>query len=106
MAEYLQETDARQDAGAEKSSAEQSRSDEKQGGEQPPAEASTGDAGQLRGEDEGQAAQRPRSGEEKSGQDREAMGELRARSLLNRLQDQPGKALMPRYQKRRIEKDW
>ncbi len=30
----------------------------------------------------------------------------RAKSMLNRLQDQPGKAMMPAYKKRYIEKDW
>ena len=29
-----------------------------------------------------------------------------AERILNRLQDQPGKALMPVYEKRRVEKDW
>jgi Ca-activated chloride channel family protein len=29
-----------------------------------------------------------------------------AERALNRLKDEPGRALMPRYDKRRVEKDW
>ena len=30
----------------------------------------------------------------------------RAESILNRLNDQPGRALMPAYDKKSVEKDW
>ena len=29
-----------------------------------------------------------------------------AESILNRLEDQPGRALMPAYDKKSVEKDW
>jgi Ca-activated chloride channel family protein len=33
-------------------------------------------------------------------------GARQAESMLNRLKDQPGRAMMPHYQKREVEKDW
>jgi len=58
--------------------------------------AGAGDSGE-RSEEAREAAQRLFGGE---------AGRRRAEALLERLQDQPGKALMPRYEKRRVEKDW
>ncbi|MDF1555412.1 MAG: VWA domain-containing protein [Deferrisomatales bacterium] len=45
-------------------------------------------------------------GGEGQGAPAEAAAAQRARAMLNRLEDLPGRALMPRYQKRRVEKDW
>ncbi len=63
------------------------------------AQAGAGGAGQ----DSAAAAESasPDGAEPGSAADRQ-----RAQALLNRLQDQPGKALMPAYRKRRVDKDW
>jgi Ca-activated chloride channel family protein len=97
------EPEVKQDAGEEKASAGPDHPDQKKGGEQPPAEAA---AGQPQGGAEGQAAQPTGGAEQRPEGGQNTAGKLQARSLLNRLQDEPGKALMPRYEKRRIEKDW
>ncbi|MBI5062620.1 MAG: VWA domain-containing protein [Desulfatitalea sp.] len=48
-----------------------------------------------------QSASQPQAGEEKKRPAQPA-----AEQMLNRLKDEPGRALMPRYDKRPVEKDW
>ena len=52
------------------------------------------------------AAPQPMPASEGEDEPADAAAAQRARSLLNRLEDRPGRALMPRYQKQRVEKDW
>ncbi|GAB4256286.1 MAG: hypothetical protein Kow0092_02240 [Deferrisomatales bacterium] len=63
-----------------------------------PEEGGTGDAEAAEGARDAQAPSPDERGE--------PLGAVQARGLLNRLEDRPGKALMPRYGKRRVEKDW
>lgn len=53
-------------------------------------------------EPEKQAAQQQKAADEKEGEEKRKQAER----LLNRLQDTPGKALMPAYDQRKVEKDW
>jgi Ca-activated chloride channel family protein len=61
-------------------------------------------------EQDKQASVRPEKGEEKGAgksQGRENLEKrIQAETMLNRLKDKPGKALMPAYGRNRVEKDW
>ncbi len=52
-------------------------------------------------------AQSPSTADPKhAGENKQEMAKTHAEKMLNRLKDQPGKALMPPYGKRVVEKDW
>jgi Ca-activated chloride channel family protein len=77
---------------------------------------------QQQDDPEAGAAPEPQQGEEQTGEQEAAEGSeaqpesepteadeaerQRAANVLNRLRDQPGKAMIPSYRERRVEKDW
>ncbi len=48
----------------------------------------------------------PSASQPQPGENRPAPTEAAAEQMLNRLKDEPGRALMPRYEKQPVEKDW
>lgn len=80
-------------------SGKESNREEPENRQSPPPEQGS-PSGPRQSEDSGQAADK--QGE--FGSDEEALRQ--AEKMLNRLQDQPGRAMIPNYRERQVEKDW
>lgn len=92
---------------------QQDQNQQQQQGEQEkqPPESSSDDAQQASGADqntESQPAEQAQASGKEEGQhgDQQQIPQPAAAQMLNRLKDEPGRAMMPRYQKMPVEKDW
>ena len=84
--------------------------DKEQGADKPPAYASSVDAADLQkqeqGPDEKAQAAAAQDKDNDGKQPQQPAAQNMDQNILNRLKDKPGMAAVPKYERRRVEKDW
>jgi Ca-activated chloride channel homolog len=79
------------------------------GGQQESAPSPQSGSGKDQNEQVGPTDQQPQPAEAQNAQpqsQKQQQGRQPEAQMLNRLKDQPGRAMMPNYQKRTVDKDW
>jgi Ca-activated chloride channel family protein len=95
-----------QENGAPKNEAEQHPSPTEYGNQMNASQAPEPPPQDGSGQKQAEQLQRPPENVGTAGQSNPDTGAMQAEKMLNRLKDQPGRATMPLYQQRAVEKDW